>query len=417
MRVLQALAALLAAAIFVAPAGAEALPTNFSDDLVVTVSLPTAIAFTPDGRMLVTTQGGALYAASGGVLGAAVLDLSSRICATSERGMLGVAVDPSFTSNRYVYVYYTVNKAGTCVNRTSRFVFPSTGSIDPATETVLLDNIPSPAGNHNAGDLNFGPDNLLYVSVGDGGCDYAGGGCGGTNDASRDRNVLLGKILRITRNGGVPLRNPFNHRGSYRCASGASPPGTVCRETYAWGFRNPFRFAFDPNTLSTRFFVNDVGQDTWEEIDQGQVGADYGWNVREGHCANGSTTDCGPPPAGMTNPIFDYSHAGGCYAITGGAFVPNGVWPGFDGAYIYADYGCGSLFRLDPNGSGGYASSGFVSGLGANSAVHLEFGPYGSTKALYYTTYAGGGQVRRISYHAAATPRIPGITTGPFGAW
>ena len=76
-------------------------------------------------------------------------------------------------------------------------------------------------------------------------------------------------------------------------------------------------------------------------------GADYGWNIREGHCATGSTTDCGPPPAGLTNPIFDYSHAAtGCGTITGGAFVPNGVWgAGYDGGYLYADYVCGKIFR------------------------------------------------------------------------
>src|SRR5205823_9822769 len=96
----------------------------------------------------------------------------------------------------------------------------------------------------------------------------------------------------------------------------------------------------------TRFFINDVGQATWEEIDLGQAGADYGWNVREGHCALFSTTDCGPPTAGMTNPIYDYGHTD-CGAVTGGAFVPNGIWPSqYDNTYLYMDLNCGKIFQL-----------------------------------------------------------------------
>ena len=114
-------------------------------------------------------------------------------------------------------------------------------------------------------------------------------------------------MLRVTTSGGIPPDNPFQGANSARCnATGRSPAGTICQETYAWGLRNPFRLAFDPNAAGTRFFINDVGQNTWEEIDDGKAGADYGWNVREGHCATNSTTDCGAPPAGMTNPIFDY---------------------------------------------------------------------------------------------------------------
>ena len=98
----------------------------------------------------------------------------------------------------------------------------------------------------------------------------------------------------------------------------------MCREAFAWGLRNPFRFAFDPDAAGTSFRVNDVGQNAWEEIDRGTRGADYGWNVREGHCAQtGSAADCGAPrPAGMTDPIHDYGRGAGCGSITGGAFVP-----------------------------------------------------------------------------------------------
>ena len=397
------------------PAGAT-VPAGFADELVATVGAPTALDFTPDGRQLITTQGGTVrVVANGSLLATPAVNLASKICTNSERGLLGVAVDPAFTSNGYVFLYYSFNKDGLCgtgtVNRVARFVM--TGNL-LGSEVVLVDNIPSPAGNHNGGDVQFGKDGLLYVSVGDGGCDYPGGtpsGCAGSNDASRDRNVLVGKILRIDRDGNVPAGNPFTGAGTARCNAGTAPVGQICRETFAWGLRNPFRIAFDPNAPGTRFYVNDVGQGAWEEIDLGTAGADYGWNVREGHCGNGSTTDCGPPPAGMTNPIFDYGRADGCRSITGGAFVPGGVFPvDYWGKYLFADFACGKIFRLDPNGSGGFTRTDFATDLGGNSAVNLRFGPGPGGQALYYTTYAAGGQVRRI-VHTAAPGELRVITS------
>ena len=405
---------LLTATVLVVPApsaGAAVLPSGFTDTLVAAVGGPTALAFTPDGRMLVTTQGGRLrIVQNDSLLPTPALDLTARICSTSERGLLGVAVDPQFSANRFVYLYYTHNQFGACVNRVSRWVL---GDDNTASgEVILLDRIHSPAGNHNGGDVNFGKDGHLYVSIGDGGCDYASpSNCGGSNDAARDRHVMLGKILRITREPGVlPADNPFLGAGTGACATtGSTTPGNWCQEIFATGLRNPFRMAFDPNAAGTRFYINDVGQSAWEEIDLGAAGADYGWNVREGHCATGSTTNCGPPAAGMTNPIFDYGRSDGCGSITGGAFSPAGVWPApFDQRYFFSDYVCGRIFVLEPNGQGGFTHSDFVTGLGGGSAVHLRFGPWAGTQALYYTTYAGGGQVRRITH--SANPTIAGST-------
>jgi len=414
--------ALIAVALWVsvgqmASRAAVTLPAGFTDALVATLTSPTALAFTPDARLLITTQSGRLRVyAAGALLATPALDLSARVCADSERGLLGVAVDPSFTANRFVYLYYTYKKHGVCdrntarspVNRVSRFVLSDANTIDPATEVVLIDNIHSPNGNHNGGDLRFGLDGYLYVSVGDGGCDYAGdSGCAGSNDAARDRHVLLGKILRITRDGGIPADNPFQGTNSVRCnVSGMGSPGQICRETYAWGLRNPFRIAVDPN-VAARFFINDVGQNAWEEINEGMAGADYGWNVREAHCATGSTTNCSAPPPGMTNPIHAYAHGTGCSAITGGAFIPSGAWPFADGTYLFSDYTCGTLFRLTPTSTGGYTRATFATGLGASSAVAMLFGSDGSTQALYYTTYASGGQVRRITHTAGIARRRP----------
>jgi glucose/arabinose dehydrogenase/PKD repeat protein len=401
-----------------------AVPTGFQDSLVASVSSPTALAFTPDGRLLITAQTGRLWINQGtALLPNPALDLGPVLCSNSERGLLGVAVDPAFTTNRFIYLFYTYKKSGVCelntanapVNRVSRFTLADTNTVSPSTELVLLDNIPSPAGNHNAGDVQFGHDGLLYVSVGDGGCDYLGNsGCAGANDAARDHHVTLGKILRITSTGAIPSGNPFTGADSVRCnTTGRAAPGQKCRETFAWGLRNPFRMAFDPNAAGTRFFINDVGQNTWEEIDEGRAGADYGWNVREGHCVNGSTTNCGAPPAGMTNPIFDYSRSGGCAAITGGAFVPRGVWPAeFEGQYLFGDYVCGRIFRLSRNADGTYSQSTFASGLGGSSAVAMIFGPWEATQALYYTTYAGGGQVRRITSTVNRAPTAT-LTASP----
>ncbi|HEV2785858.1 MAG TPA: PQQ-dependent sugar dehydrogenase, partial [Solirubrobacteraceae bacterium] len=341
-----------ALAVPVAPARAATLPLGFSDEPVAALGAPTALAFTPDGRMLVATQPGALrvHTSTGGLLATPALNLASKVCANSERGLLGVAVDPAFAVNGFVYLYYTFNKFNNAcptnsstapVNRVARFVLPDSNVIDPRSETVLIDNIPSPAGNHNAGDVQFGKDGNVYVSVGDGGCDYAAdSGCAGSNDAARDEHVLIGKILRITPSGAIPAGNPFTGPGTARCsASGATTAGMRCQETFAWGLRNPFRIAFDPTAAGTRFHINDVGQNAWEEIDLGAAGADYGWNVREGHCATGSATICGAPPAGTTNPIFDYGRADGCGSITGGAFVPAANWPGsYTGTYLFGDY-------------------------------------------------------------------------------
>ena len=396
----------------VTPAGAApVLLDSFNDSLVTSVGAPTALAFTPDGRMLVTTQPGRLrIVQNDSLLPTPALDLTGTICSNAERGLLGVAVDPQFATNRFVYLYYTHNSFGACVNRVSRWVLSDTNTA--SGEVILLDRIHSTSGNHNGGDVNFGKDGYLYVSVGDGGCDYANtSSCAGNNDAARDRHVMLGKILRITREPGVlPADNPFLGEGTGTCATtGSTTPGNWCREIFATGLRNPFRMAFDPNAPGTRFYINDVGQGAWEEIDLGAAGADYGWNVREGHCANGSTTNCGPPPAGMTNPIFDYGRADGCGSITGGAFAPVGLWPGsWDGDYFFSDYVCGRIFFLDADGQGGWTRRTLASDLGARSAVHLRFGPWAGTQALYYTSYAGGGEIRRITH--TPPPTIAGST-------
>jgi glucose/arabinose dehydrogenase/PKD repeat protein len=430
----------LLVSLIVAPAApvSAAVPQGFTDSLVVDVPGPTALAFTPDGRMLVTTQGGELRVVKGTTLvSPAALTLGSQVCSNFERGLLGVAVDPQFASNGYIYLFYSYNKFGQCpegqpnnannpVNRVSRFTM-SGDTVTPGSELVLVDNMTSRNGNHNAGDLNIGKDGLLYIAIGDGGV---------SSDTNR-RDLLAGKILRVNRGDGSPAAgNPwFNEAGSRRCGNpqGVPPGSGPCQETFASGLRNPFRFAFDPDAAGTRFFINDVGQNTWEEIDEGASGANYGWPTREGPCANGNKCPppFAPPPAGMTNPVYAYNRdldSPSCRSITGGAFVPQGSgWPQeYLGSYLFGDYACGKITRLNGDGSVGangfdLAPTGFATGLGGNSAVHMRFGPSASGPSLYYTTYAGGGEVRRIDYAAGdnrapvavidASPRYTAATT------
>jgi glucose/arabinose dehydrogenase/PKD repeat protein len=403
----KTLAAVVAmAALGVPSAGTATVTAGFTDSLVASVSAPTALAFTPDGRLLVASQSGALRVVQGGTLvGTPALDFGSGICTDNERGLLGIATNPVFAANHFIYLYYTAATASGCMNRVSRFILPDDNIVDPASESILI-NIPSPGCCHNGGDLHFGKDGYLYVSVGDG---TLGG---------RDPSVLLGKILRVTSDGGIPPDNPFLGADSARCnVTGGTDTGKTCQETFAWGLRNPFRMAFDPNDSGTRFYINDVGQSTWEEIDLGRAGADYGWNVREGFCATGSTTDCEPPPAGMTNPVYAYAHGTGCNAITAGAFVPTGVWPAaYEGSYLFSDYLCGKIWQLVPSGSG-FTASEFAVDLGSGGPITMIFGPAGDTQALYYTTYADGGQVRRIELtqqqnHAPTAALTADVTSG-----
>jgi glucose/arabinose dehydrogenase len=385
------------------------LPPGFLDQLVVRVELPTDMAFTPDGQLLVTTQPGMVRVVdrSGHLVRKPALDFRTRVCIERERGMTGIAVDPRFERNRYVYVYYTFKKFGTCpiqsprgpVNRLSRFTMRSDSTIDPASETPLIDNVPSYGATHNAGDIEFGKDGYIYVGIGDGGRDYAKrSDSSALNAAARDLNVLLGKVVRITKEGGTPPGNPFRGPGTVACARrGVAQRGTVCREIYAWGLRNPWRLAFDPSTPATRFFINDVGENAWEEIDVGGLGADYGWNFREGFCPRSLHARCSPAPRTMTDPIHAYAHRGGCGAITGGAFVPPGTWPSrFQGSYLFGDYDCGKIIELTRRHNR-VTTALFDRGVGPG-LVSMTFGP---GKALYYATYAEGGEIRRITYESA----------------
>jgi len=399
---------------------APVLPAGFSDAVVATVSAPTALTWTPDGRMLVTSKAGLVTVRREDGTQTLALNISAKVCDDTERGLVGIAVDPAFEVNHFVYLYYTREVRGACglenpnpVNRVSRFVLGDDDSIAGTSEKVLVDHIASPRGHHIAGDLEFGVDGYLYISVGDGVCSLVQSShCGPTNDNSQRPRLVLGKILRVTRAGLPAPTNPYaSTPGSRRCTrpAGVRPGTGPCREIFASGFRNPFRFARKPGT--NLFYVNDVGQDTWEEVNRLRRGRNYGWNVREGHCLRASTTACAPADR-FTDPIHAYRHLDNCRSITGGAFVPFGVWPGWGGSYLYSDFACGRIFRLVPRTHGGFRRSTFMSG--ADGPVHLRFGPHGDQKALYYLSYFTD-TVHRIALARSNTEPVADFTYTPDG--
>jgi len=390
---------------------AHALPSGFTDGLVAAVPAPTSVEQLPNGRVVVLEQDTGrvrlIDSRTGALLPAAALDLD--VCAGGERGLLGFTHDPQIGRNRRVYLFYTRVAAGFpggCVNRVSAFSMIG-DTILADSEQVLIDNISSVNGNHNGGDLEVGNDGYLYVSTGDAGRDPRGdSGSGGANDAALDLSLLSGKVLRLDRFSGAPAPGNFllaPGRGGVRCGSrGSLPqtPRTPCAEIFAYGLRNPYRFAFDPNTSGTRFFVNDTGQVTFEEVNRGIAGANYGWNRREGPCPQGQTPPCAGPPAGMTDPLTAYGRGLGQF-ITAGAFVPDGVWPGrFDGGYLFADGGTGRIWLRSRGGSVDYGRpfAEVPAGL-ADMTFVLEPDGY----ALWYTLN-GSSQVRRIRATIAAQP-------------
>ena len=310
-----------------------------TENWVSGLSSATAFAQAPDGRLFVTQQGGALRVVkNGALLGQPFLSLS--VDQVGERGLLGVALHPGFASNGFVYLYYTTAEGGTH-NRISRFTASTANpdSVQAGSELKLVE-LPalSSATNHNGGALHFGADGRLYVGVGD-----------DANSAQApDLSNPLGKLLRFNDDGSIPGDNPH-----FATQSG------LARAIWARGLRNPFTFAVQPG--SGRIHINDVGQVTWEEINVGAPGADYGWPASEGP-DNVS--------AGRTAPLFAYKHsaatpagsgAGGFFvgfAIAGGAFYAQqgALGAPWHGNYFFADYVSGFIGAVDlGNGNVGYA--------------------------------------------------------------
>ena len=249
----------------------NALPPGFTDEVVTTRGRLTAVEALPDGQVVALEQTGRLTLIDDRSGSTTVRTLARfNVCSNSERGLLGFALDPAYVTSGFVYVYRTIPSGapGGCSNRVSRFFMTSNG-LDLGSELILIDGISSVNGNHNGGDIEIGNDGYLYIATGDAGSDPRGdSGGGGSNNAAQDRSLLNGKILRVDRSTGrAAPGNPFTGSGTADCrirGNTPSTPLTICREIFAYGLRNPYRFAFDPNTSATRFFINDVGQNTRE---------------------------------------------------------------------------------------------------------------------------------------------------------
>jgi len=379
----MAVAALTAAlAGSVTPVHSEpVLPDGFTNSQVVSgLTNPTDMEFAPDGRLFITEDTGRVRIAKpDGTPLTTFLDISSKVDSLGERGLLALTFDPGFSTNHYVYLHYTRKATSTTPphNRVVRVTASGDRAVSGSEKLIFK------LGNQSAknqfpqfmgGALDFGTDGKLYVATGD----------NDTPNKAQQLTNLFGKMLRINKSGTIPTSNPF-----YATASGNN------RAIWALGLRNPFRFAIQPGTGTT--FINDVGENTWEEINQLQKGANYGWPVHEG------VANDGPP---YVDPIFAYGHGSttttGC-AITGGTFYnPTGtLFPQeYEGDYFFADFCNGWIRKLEPppDAAIGFTASGFATGL--ERPIDLEVSQAGE---LYYLARGNMGSpaiVGKIGYDA-----------------
>lgn len=376
-------------------------PPGFSDTVIASgMTRPTAFAIHPDGRIFVLQQTGEVRVIKNGVLlPTPFTTITVNYPVGSERGLLGVAFDPDYATNRYVYFYYTA-PTPTIHNRVSRFT-ADIANEDVAvagSEVAILDLETVGVTQHNGGAIHFGPDGKLYVGVGE--------NLVPANSQSVDNR--LGKLLRINSDGTIPADNPSTFPNV------AATPTGLNRAIWALGLRNPYTFNFQPGT--GRIYINDVGEGSWEEVSDGSAGANYGWPTCEGSCGS----------AGMTNPVYQFSSASPnpeC-AIAGGAFYnpSNVMFPAsYVGKYFFADYCAGSIKYIDPaSPPAPGAATTFASGL-IFGTVDIQIHNEGT---LYFLSRGSPptfpSTLVRVQYPAGFTPtgtptptNTPTITNTP----
>ncbi len=251
------------------------------------------------------------------------LDITAQVLTDGEQGLLGLAFDPDYKVNGHFYVYYSIASPHRSI--ISRFtVSADAHSADASSETVLLSVDQPNFSNHKAGMIAFGPDGKLYIATGD------GGSANDPDSNAQNLGVLLGKILRINADGSIPNDNPF-----------ASTAGARA-EIWAYGLRNPFRWSFDRAT--GQLWAGDVGQSAREEVDIIAKGGNYGWRVYEGTLFT-NNDPMGTVLNDLIAPILDYDRAAGQTVIGGYVYRGPGL-PGYDGIYVYADFGSGRVWAL-----------------------------------------------------------------------
>ncbi len=332
---------------------------------------PVALLQAPgaDDRWYVVEQAGRVIAVDtgrGAARAAVFVDLRRRVeDGPAEAGLLGMAFHPDYQANGQVFISYT-RGGSPLISIISRFSLAGDGlagdGLDPASERIVLD-LDQPFGNHNGGGIAFGPDGYLYIGLGDGG---AGGDPRGNGQNTR---TLLGAMLRIDVDGGTPYAippdNPF--------ARGGGRP-----EIFAWGLRNPWRFAFD--RLTGALWVGDVGQAAWEEVNRIERGGNYGWNIREGAHPYRRGRAVGP----LIDPVAEYDHDQGC-SITGGTVYRGERVPALRGLYVYGDYCSGRIWGLPADGRPRRL---------LDSGLNISAFGEGNDGELYVLDHAGGGVYR-----------------------
>jgi glucose/arabinose dehydrogenase len=285
------------------------------------LSEPVAMAGRPgDETAYVAEKGGRVRAVRGSATVVTVLDISSEVTNSGEQGLLGLAFSPN---GKKMYVYFTNRQTDQVIREYS---FSGGRATTSSARTVL--EMDDPYGNHNGGNLVFGPDGYLYIGTGD------GGSAGDPQNRAQNLDSLLGKMLRIdpAKSGSAAYRSPRTN--PYVGRDGRD-------EIWAYGLRNPWRFSFDRGTGD--LWIGDVGQGEWEEIDVASGGGDggdnYGWRRMEGTHRYGG----GTPPAGHHGPVYEFSHEGGNCSVTGGYVYRGTRIPDLRGAYVFADFCVGRL--------------------------------------------------------------------------
>ncbi|MEX0976432.1 MAG: PQQ-dependent sugar dehydrogenase [Woeseia sp.] len=305
-------------------------------------------------------------------------DLTDRVnSSANEAGLLGMAFHPDFDNNRVVYLSYT---RGTPLESVvSCFIIDSsTGNLDVDSEEVLL-TVEQPQGNHNGGNVAFGPDGLLYIGFGD------GGGSGDPQGNGQNTTNVHGTILRIDVDSGspyaIPADNPF--AGNTECFQGTSTMD--CPEIFAWGFRNPWRFSFDRDTGD--LWVGDVGQGSWEEVNRVEISENYGWNEREGaHCYPPGTTNC---DTDNVDPITEYDHSQG-NSVTGGYVYRGSDVPDLEGFYVFGDFGSGRIWAVPFDSPQGTEPTELI-----DTALNIASFAEGNAGELY-VLHINGGTIHQI---------------------
>jgi len=323
---------------------------------------PLYLTHAHDQRLFVVQQAGQIMIIEGGVTRPTpFLDIKTRVGSNgNEQGLLSVAFHPNYQKNGLFYVNYTNLEGSTTIARYNVSADPNVA--DEISEQILL-TIPQPYSNHNGGHILFGPDGYLYIGMGD------GGAANDPHNNGQSLNTLLGKILRLDVDTGspygVPQDNPF-------ITTAAARP-----EIWSFGWRNPWRMAFDAATGD--LYVADVGQNQYEEVDVELAGSgggqNYGWRLMEAsHCFN--PTSCDPATLKVVMPIAEYPHSQGC-SVTGGYVYHGTQFPQLNGVYLYADYCTGTVWGLRHEADGSWsqaellASGKIISSFGLDAAGEL----------------------------------------------